>query len=46
MFMRDGNAFHIADIEPHQFEPALQYAAKLITQAREAFDERQSATVH
>jgi hypothetical protein len=46
MFMRDGAVPIIADIEPHHFEPALHYAAKLMAQAREAFDERQSATVH
>jgi len=46
LFMRDGNVPIIADIEPDHFEPALHYAAKLMAQAREAFDERQGATVH
>lgn len=46
LFMRDGNVPIIADIEPDHFEPALHYAAKLMAQAREAFDERQGATIH
>ena len=46
MFMRDGAAPVIADIEPDQFDPALHYAAKLLSKVNDASDERQRATIH
>jgi hypothetical protein len=46
MFMRDGAVPIIADIEPDQFDPALHYAAKLLSKVNNASDERQRATIH
>lgn len=46
MFMRDGAVPIIADIEPDQFDPALHYAAKLLSKVNDASDERKGATIH
>jgi hypothetical protein len=46
MFMRVGEAPVIADIEPDQFDPALHYAAKLLSKVNEASDEMEHATIH